>query len=284
MNYIARCNRSDTSPLLQVDVFVNGQLVPFSMKIGEAGEAFFVFETEEEIPESLVTSPILEATKPGETNARTDEAGRFGAGPASPVVEEFTASSQEPEFLDLNAPGEAPPDAGTPSQAPNPDNVAEEPSLLSRTAELGKAMIGVARETQKAETDKLRDKSIIETLKEEGSGTHLRETASAAYEATQRAAGIRFPGMSEAGDEFLPKTEQVDGPDVKYAHGELSSPHVRKPCDSISLLRCGLRHGGLSWTHTWTRHFGYYSSIKFYPCQRLVSIRFQPRQNTRTFK
>ena len=31
------------------------------MKIGEAGEAFFVFETEEEVPDNLVTSPILEA-------------------------------------------------------------------------------------------------------------------------------------------------------------------------------------------------------------------------------
>jgi phosphatidate phosphatase PAH1 len=34
------------------------------MKIGEAGEAFFVFETDEEdVPEDLLTSPLLEATK-----------------------------------------------------------------------------------------------------------------------------------------------------------------------------------------------------------------------------
>ena len=67
------------------------------MKIGDAGEAFFVFETEEDVPDSLVTSPILEATKPGETNAHPSETGRFGA-PASPPPKD-----QEPEFLDLDA-------------------------------------------------------------------------------------------------------------------------------------------------------------------------------------
>jgi phosphatidate phosphatase LPIN len=46
-----------------VKVLVNGQPIPFDMKIGEAGEAFFVLETEEEVPEDLLTSPILGATK-----------------------------------------------------------------------------------------------------------------------------------------------------------------------------------------------------------------------------
>lgn len=31
------------------------------MKVGEAGEAFFVFETEHEVPEEFQTSPILQA-------------------------------------------------------------------------------------------------------------------------------------------------------------------------------------------------------------------------------
>ena len=42
---------------------MNGQPVPFDMKIGEDGEAFFVLETDEEVPEDLLTSPILGATK-----------------------------------------------------------------------------------------------------------------------------------------------------------------------------------------------------------------------------
>lgn len=33
------------------------------MKIGEAGEAFFVLETDEDVPDELLTSPLLEATK-----------------------------------------------------------------------------------------------------------------------------------------------------------------------------------------------------------------------------
>lgn len=49
----------------KVKVLVNGKEIPFSMKIGDAGEAFFVFETEDEVPEDLITSPILEATRPG---------------------------------------------------------------------------------------------------------------------------------------------------------------------------------------------------------------------------
>lgn len=39
--------------------------MPFNMKIGEAGEAFWVFETEDDVPEDLITSPVLEPVKPG---------------------------------------------------------------------------------------------------------------------------------------------------------------------------------------------------------------------------
>jgi phosphatidate phosphatase LPIN len=49
------------------------------MKIGEAGEAFFVFETEEDVPEDLMTSPILQATSPQPASGATQHVGRFGA-------------------------------------------------------------------------------------------------------------------------------------------------------------------------------------------------------------
>lgn len=50
------------------------------MKIGEAGEAFFVFETEEDVPEDLMTSPILQASQPAASNSgATSAGGRFGA-------------------------------------------------------------------------------------------------------------------------------------------------------------------------------------------------------------
>lgn len=37
---------------------INGRVVDFPMKVGDAGEAFFVFETEQEVPEEFATSPL----------------------------------------------------------------------------------------------------------------------------------------------------------------------------------------------------------------------------------
>ncbi|KAI8881765.1 LNS2-domain-containing protein [Backusella circina FSU 941] len=45
----------------RVEIKVNDQVVPYVMKVGEAGEAFFVFETDYEVPEEFQTSPIMEA-------------------------------------------------------------------------------------------------------------------------------------------------------------------------------------------------------------------------------
>ena len=71
---------------VQVNVLVNGRPIPFNMKIGEAGEAFFVFETDEDVPADLMTSPILEATNPSAPKTAATDAqpgrqqrtGRFG--------------------------------------------------------------------------------------------------------------------------------------------------------------------------------------------------------------
>lgn len=63
----------------------------YAMKLGEGGEAFFVFETFDEIPESLQTSPVISpAASP----------------PGLPVQDSSsTPTLQEPEFLDLAADG-----------------------------------------------------------------------------------------------------------------------------------------------------------------------------------
>jgi len=49
------------------------------MKIGEAGEAFFVFETDEDVPDELMTSPLLKATEPTQEPEANPRTGRFGA-------------------------------------------------------------------------------------------------------------------------------------------------------------------------------------------------------------
>ena len=38
---------------------MNGTKVDYSMKLGEGGEAFFVFQTEGDIPEDMQTSPVV---------------------------------------------------------------------------------------------------------------------------------------------------------------------------------------------------------------------------------
>ncbi|KAF9057891.1 Lipin/Ned1/Smp2-domain-containing protein [Panaeolus papilionaceus] len=105
----------------QVNVFVNGNPIPFAMKIGEAGEAFFVFETEDDVPPDLITSPILQPTIPEESKDQQPEeqvkADRFGAKqdtdhpeatqPEIPVnapnhEQHEQPLTTEPEFLDLD--------------------------------------------------------------------------------------------------------------------------------------------------------------------------------------
>ncbi|KAG1830376.1 Lipin/Ned1/Smp2-domain-containing protein [Suillus variegatus] len=87
----------------KVDVSINGSLIPFNMKIGDAGEAFFVFETEEDIPEDLVTSPLLSPTpEPGELQGDFEHE-TFGAKPGGEEKSDLSLQMQEPEFLDLNA-------------------------------------------------------------------------------------------------------------------------------------------------------------------------------------
>ena len=53
---------------------------PFWMKVGEAGEAFFVVETDEEVPEELQTSPVMSATDVSPP-VSPDFSGREGEGP-----------------------------------------------------------------------------------------------------------------------------------------------------------------------------------------------------------
>ena len=57
-----------------------------AMKLGEGGEAFFVFETSDEIPENLQTSPIV--------SPATSPHGTIQDAPSLSTL-------QEPDFLDI---------------------------------------------------------------------------------------------------------------------------------------------------------------------------------------
>lgn len=69
----------------KVEFKVNGVKQPYSMKLGEGGEAFFVFETTDTIPQSLQTSPLVSPA-------------------SSPPLNAKQPGLQEPESLDLNDP------------------------------------------------------------------------------------------------------------------------------------------------------------------------------------
>lgn len=70
---------------------VNNVKQNYAMKLGEEGEAFFVFETSDEIPEALQTSPLV--------SPATSPQGLPAQDPAS------LAALQEPDYLDLTTEG-----------------------------------------------------------------------------------------------------------------------------------------------------------------------------------
>ncbi len=74
------------------------------MKIGEAGEAFFIFEAGSDVPDDLITSPLLEPTQPVSPDPPAPgDFGSFGTrGHSGDFVD--GGPRQEPDFLDLNAP------------------------------------------------------------------------------------------------------------------------------------------------------------------------------------
>ena len=74
----------------KVEFKVNGEKKDFAMKLGEGGEAFFVFETTSDIPENLQTSPLVSPTTSPQ------------ALPTEPTPPE---SLPEPDFLDLDSNG-----------------------------------------------------------------------------------------------------------------------------------------------------------------------------------
>lgn len=76
----------------KVEFHVNGSKQPYSMKLGEGGEAFFVFETTDNIPQSLQTSPLV---SPASSPASSP--------PLNP--EQSPPGLQEPELLDLDGDG-----------------------------------------------------------------------------------------------------------------------------------------------------------------------------------
>lgn len=131
---------------------VNGRPIPYDMKIGEAGEAFFVFETDGDVPPDLITSPILQPTRPEEDVVATQPDASAGVpldhvetqGETSELVHptpvkvpaQKQLDFQEPEYLDLGANDNVEKVEGQPSRDVNltPRQQFHQPSFLRRSA------------------------------------------------------------------------------------------------------------------------------------------------------
>lgn len=202
-------------------MFVNGHPIPFSMKIDDAGEAFFVFETDEDIPENIATSPLLEATRPGQSNTtKVQRTGRFGAKDEGEEAVTQNQDTQEPEFLDLDAPAsaqdsQADHEAATEFTGPS--------SIIARTAAAGKAALGIVHEVEQTGKDKLEDQQVKEAIKEVEyeKRSYVKDSITAAKNSTH------YLGIgTEKGDEALPNvsSQRANAPDVTYGHGAFQTP------------------------------------------------------------
>lgn len=95
----------------KVEFKVNGVKQDYAMKLGEGGEAFFVFETNDTIPQSLQTSPL------------SSPASSPPLGPDS----SYSNDLQEPDFLQLDS------DPGKPRSM---SMLRPKPTVLSRPGPL----------------------------------------------------------------------------------------------------------------------------------------------------
>jgi phosphatidate phosphatase LPIN len=130
------------------------------MKIGEAGEAFFIFETAGDVPDELITSPLLEATRSPDIQGQDGQAGRFGANEGKDQLPQ-----SEPDFLDLNAPSPPPASGQTePTSVPQAEREGEKDavgpsSLLNRATALGASIGNTILEKERDEYLKAKERT-----------------------------------------------------------------------------------------------------------------------------
>jgi len=137
------------------------------MKIGEAGEAFFIFETAGDVPDELITSPLLEATRSPDIQGQDAQTGRFEAQEGEDQdIENFGKLTQsEPDFLDLNAPSPPPTSGQTePTSVPQAGREDEKDavspsSLFDRATTFGASVGNAILEKERDEYLKMKERA-----------------------------------------------------------------------------------------------------------------------------
>ncbi|KAI8340548.1 Lipin/Ned1/Smp2-domain-containing protein [Chlamydoabsidia padenii] len=83
----------------KVVIKVNDDIVPYVMKVGDAGEAFFIFETDHDVPEEYQTSPLLDAYDKDGTKPTTEppflDIGQANTKPQDLLINTSVTSSDE---------------------------------------------------------------------------------------------------------------------------------------------------------------------------------------------
>ena len=190
------------------------------MKIGEAGEAFFIFETAGDVPDELITSPLLEATRSPEIQGQHAQTRRPGVDEGKDQGAESLGQlpQSEPDFLDLDAPSPPTSTQSDPQTEREDQMDAVSPSsLLDRATALGSSV-----------GNTLLEKERDEYLK-------AKERAKVAYRTTQNIA--RY-GTTEPDD--APPSQQPESMPAEpiYNNGVQNSSYVPLPTSNAK-RRCG---------------------------------------------
>lgn len=157
------------------------------MKIGEAGEAFFIFETAGDVPDELITSPLLEAIRSPEIQGQDAQAAQLGPrdGEDQDVQNVEQLQQSEPDFLDLDASPTHPP-SGEAGQTSVPEAEGENEGDAVGPSSLFDRAVTMGTSIGNAMLEKERDESL-----------KARERAKAIYRVTQ---DIIHPGTTDPDD------------------------------------------------------------------------------------
>ncbi|KZS97849.1 LNS2-domain-containing protein [Sistotremastrum niveocremeum HHB9708] len=199
-----------------VSVLVNGNPIPFGMKVGDAGEAFFVFETEEDVPDDLMTSPLLtpaDSEQSVETPKTTSQNLLPDAKETTPQTNTEHQLIPEPDFFDLDAQPESAEsvethgEGGEQATVKHNSEAQQQPigpsAILDRATNLGKAVMTVVREERDEKLDRLKDATRL-----------LPSSFSTAQPDPDKIVSPNKAADLLQDDENQPSTAQA--PDVKY--------------------------------------------------------------------
>ncbi|KAM5471690.1 lipin Ned1 [Microsporum ferrugineum] len=181
----------------KVEFSVNGVRQDYAMKLGEGGEAFFVFETTGDIPEDLQTSPVI---SPAASPQQSPDG----------VNNDTTFTLQEPEYLDLTSKSSTPPKQQRAVTEPLSDGETE-PSAISKNALEPGLKLDRSRSEEMLEASRANPSSANsspQTVRSQSPPPISRQEAySRAISLSKKLSGSNIPSkVTESGDLMLDMT------------------------------------------------------------------------------